>query len=222
MHPAQGIRFIHIAICREAREIEAQAHEAESPEELTALGQRVTRFATYNKHHTDGEEDGMYADLEAKAPHVRAAYVHDHREDNELFADVTRRITAAREADGATRPGLLNALRRQTIALTEHVLPHVHKEDVLITPLVCELFTPAEQGAQIGKMMARFPPDVLAQALPWLVAKIDADDRVAYISMVQKIMPPERFTGVCGWIRAGVPAEVWSGICARVPGLPNA
>jgi len=222
MNPAQGIRFIHIAICREAREIEAQAHEAESPEELAALGQRVTRFATYNKHHTDGEEDGMYAELEQKAPHVRGAYLHDHREDNELFADVAQRIAAASDADGATRPGLIRALRRQTIALTEHVLPHVHKEDTLITPLVIELFTPAEQGAQIGKMMARFPPDVLAQAVPWLIAKIDADDRVAYVSMIQRIMPPDRFAVTCGWIRGGVASGVWSDICARVPGLPSA
>jgi hypothetical protein len=222
MHPAQGIRFIHIAIGREAREIEAQAHEAESPEELTALGQRVTRFATYNKHHTDGEEDGMYAELELKAPHVRSAYLHDHREDNELFLDVSQRIVAAREASGATRPGCLKALRRQTIALTEHVLPHVHKEDTLITPLIVELFTPAEQGVQIGKMMARFPPDVLAQAVPWLIAKIDADDRVAYVSMIQRIMPADRFAGVCGWIRAGVAPDVWSGIAERVPGLPSA
>jgi hypothetical protein len=220
MHPAQGIRFIHIAICREVREIEAQAHEAESPEELTALGARLTLFAARNKFHTDGEEDGMYAELEVKAPHVRGAYLHDHKEDHDLFLDLSQRIVAAREASGATRAGLLAGVRRQAIALTEHVVPHVRKEDELITPLVCELFTPAEQGAQIGKMMAKFPPAQLASAVPWLIAKIDPDDRVAYVGMIQKVMPPDRFAVACGWIRDGVSADVWTGITSRVAGIP--
>ena len=220
MLPAQGIRFIHIAICREVREIEAQAHEAESPDELQALGERLALFGVRNKFHTDGEEDGMYAELELKAPHVRAAYLHDHRDDHALFVDLAERIRLAREATGATRAAQLVGVRRQAIALTEHVVPHVRKEDELITPLICELFTPAEQGAQIGKMMARFPPEQLARAVPWLIGKIDAEDRVAYVGMIQKVMPPERFAVTCGWIKSGVAADIWDGIAAKVAGLP--
>jgi hypothetical protein len=216
MLPAQGIRFIHIAISREVRAIEAQAHEAESPEELTALGERLALFAMRNKFHTDGEEDGMYAELEAKAPHVRAAYLHDHKDDHELVLDFAQKIVEAREASGAARAGALAKVRRQSIALTEHVLPHVRKEDELITPLVCELFSPAEQGAQIGKMMGRFPPAEMARAMPWLISMLDAEDRVAYVGMIQKVMPPERFSVACGWIRDGVAADVWGGIAARI------
>ena len=122
-------------------------------------------------------------------------------------------------AEAGLDPGLLAAMRRQSIALTEHVLPHVHKEDTLITPLVCELFTPAEQGAQIGKMMGGFPPELLAKAMPWMIRMIDVDDRVAYVQMIQKVMPPERFGVACGWIRGGVNTDVWSGIASRVPGV---
>ena len=99
------------------------------------------------------------------------------------------------------------------------MIPHITKEDTLITPLICELFTPAEQGAQIGKMMAKFSPDVMARVMPWLIAKIDLEDRVAYVGMIQKVMPADRFGVACGWIRGGVPADMWSGICARIPGL---
>jgi len=219
MQPAQGLRFIHAAICREARTIEDEAARAESPDQLAALADRVAFFAQVNRAHTDGEEAGMYPAIEAKVRHVGAAYLHDHRDDHELFADVAGRIAAAREATTATRAGLLGSMRRQTIALTEHLLPHVRKEDELITPLVVELFTPEEQGAQIGQMMARFTPDLLAKALPWLVSNIELDDRVAYMGMLKVVMPPERLTVACGWIRDGVAADVWAGITARVPGL---
>lgn len=218
MQPAQGVRFIHIALCREVHAIEEQAAVADSPTELTALAERLSRFTRFNKSHTDGEEVGLYAELELKAPHVRAAYLHDHQEDNAVALDFQQRIADAAAANGATRAGLLAKMRRQSIALTEHVLPHVHKEDTLITPLICELFSPPEQGAQIGKMMGAFTPDLLAQAIPWLVGMIDLEDRVAYVSMIQRVMPPERFTVACNWIKSGVPADVWSGITARVPG----
>lgn len=219
MQPAQGVRFVHIALCREARAIEDQAALADSPEELSALRERLARFGAINKAHTDGEEVGLYAELELKAPHVRAAYLHDHQEDNALVIDFTQRITDAAAATAATRAGLLAKVRRQSIALTEHVLPHVHKEDTLITPLVCELFSPPEQGALIGKMMGAFSPELLAKTIPWLVEMIDLDDRVAYVSMIQRVMPPDRFRVACGWIESGVAPDVWSGITARVPGI---
>jgi len=220
MQPAQGIRFVHIAICREVKAIEDQAAMIDSPAELAALGERVAQFHTVNKLHTDGEEISIYHDLEAKLPHVRGAYLHDHKEDHELFLDVSARIKSAAEADGATRPGILKGLRRQTIALTEHMLPHVHKEDTLVTPLLVEHFTPPEQGAQIGRLMAGFPPEVMARTLPWMIGHLDPDDRVTYVAMIQKIMPPDRFGIACGWIRAGIAADTWSAITARVPGCP--
>ena len=89
-------------------------------------------------------------------------------------------------------------MRRQAIALTEHVIPHVNKEDTLITPLVCETFTPPEQGAQIGRMMAGFPPDVMARTMPWMIGHLDDDDRVAYVGMMQKAIQQRDDAGSIG------------------------
>ena len=80
--------------------------------------------------------------------------------------------------------------------------------------------TRAEQGGQIGRLMANFPPEVMARTLPWMITHLDPEDRVAYVGVIQKIMPPERFGIACGWIRAGVAADLWSAIAARVPGCP--
>ena len=110
-------------------------------------------------------------------------------------------------------------MRRQTIALTEHVLPHVHKEDTLITPLLVEHFTPAEQGAQIGRMMADFPPEVMARTMPWMIGHLDPDDRVAYVGMIQKISRRSASPIACGWI-GRYRADTWSPITAGVPGCP--
>ena len=219
MQPAEGIRFIHAAICREVVELEDQAAVAESPEQLAALDQRLASFAQIVILHGEGEEASIYPAIETKLRAVGAAYLHDHQDEKALFADLRAKIAAARAASGATRAGALAKVRRQAIALTEHLTPHVHKEDALITPLLCELFTPPEQGAQIGQMMGVFPPDVMARTLPWLVGHLTPDDRVSYMMMLERALPPERFAGACGWIRGGVAADVWAGVTARVPGL---
>ena len=220
MQPAEGIRFIHTAIDAEVRELEADAAAADEPAILDAYGARFDRFATIVKAHNDGEEDGLFAELEQRSPRVAASYLFDHHDEAELFGAIRAQVAAAREASGATRAGELARLRRHAIALTEHVTAHVRKENELILPLVVELFSPPEQGAQIGKMMARFPPEMMAQVMPWLVSKLGADDRVAYVGMIQKVMPPERFPIACSWIRGGLGDAAWTALAARVPGLP--
>jgi hemerythrin-like domain-containing protein len=220
MQPAQGIRFIHTAIRREAHAIEEQAMAAEAPEQLGALRERVSWFAEINKLHTDGEELALYPELEQRARYVGAAYLHDHRDEHALFTDLVARIGEAETASAATRAGLLAKVRRQSIAMVEHVVPHVHKEDTLITPLICELFSPSEQGAHIGRMMGSFPPDKMAKVMPWMVTLIDAPDRITYVQMIRHALPADRFAGACAWLRTGCPTDVWRGIAAAVPDLP--
>jgi len=220
MQPADGIRFVHIAISAEVRELEATATAADEPDALAAYGARLEWFATIVKAHNDGEEDGLFAELEQRAPKVAATYLFDHHDESELFAVMRAQLASARAASSVTRAGELARLRRQAIALTEHVTVHVRKENELITPLVLELFSPPEQGAQIGKMMARFSPELMAQVMPWMVGKLELDDRCAYVGMIQRVMPPERFPVACGWIRGGIGDAAWAALAARVPGLP--
>jgi len=220
MQPAEGIRFVHIAIKAEVRELEADAIAADSPDALAAFGARLDRFATIVEAHNAGEEDGLFADLEQRAPRIAATYLFDHHDETELFAALRAQLATARGASAPARAGELAKLRRHAIALTEHVTAHVRKEDTLITPAVVELFSPPEQGAQIGKMMARFSPELMAQVMPWMVGKLELDDRCAYLGMIQRVMPPERFPIACGWIRGGIGDAAWAALAARVPGLP--
>ena len=221
MQPAENIRFIHTAISREVRELEDEAGVADGTEALDALAARLERFVMIVKGHNQGEEVGLFADLEQRAPRVAATYLFDHRDEAALFDAIRVRLAAARAASGTTRGGELATMRRHMVALTEHVTAHVRKEDELITPLVVELFSPPEQGAQIGKMMAQFPPTAMAMIMPWLVSKLELDDRVAYLGMLARAMPPERLVMAHGWIRAGLGEAAWATLAARVPGLPG-
>lgn len=220
MQPAEGVRFIHSAIDLEVRSLEADAFAAESDAQLEAYGARFSLFHTITKTHNDGEEASLFPDLDRKLPRVAATYLFDHEEEAALFDAIAGQIAAARAASSVTRAGELGKLRRHAVALTEHVTAHVRKENTLITPLVLELFTPPEQAAHVQAMIGRFSPDLMAKTLPWIIANNVFDEQCAYVGMMQKVMPPERFPTACAWIKSGIGEAAWSAIAAKVPGVP--
>jgi len=212
--PISGVRFVHAAICTEANAIE---RAAATDGGLGDALERITFLARTVKLHTDGEEASIFPALEEKMPAVAAGYLFDHDEEDALFAELLRLgddLKARDSVDTRTR------FRRQTVALTEHLLPHIRKEDTLVTPLLERLFTPPEQGALIGKMLAGFSPTDMAKVLPWIIRSVSADDREQYLRMMKGAMPPERFTGVAGSIKAGVDDAIWDELRRRLPELP--
>jgi hemerythrin-like domain-containing protein len=210
MQPAEGVRFIHTAIMREARDLEAAARDAKSADDLRAIADRLRFFTHVNHLHTQGEEVGPFAALEERLPHVRDAYVFDHAEEKKLTGNLERELE---KCIGAGKPS--PELVRATVAFTTHVELHATKENESLVPLITKTFSPAEQGVHVGKMMAGFSPADLQKILPWMFRWLDPADRVAYRSMLEKVMPPERFTVAMGWVRAGVSDEIWSEIAAR-------
>jgi hypothetical protein len=195
--PVRGIRFIHEAINREAAELERLASRAET----SAVGARLPFFKRVLHLHTAGEETSMFADLATRSPDVPASYILDHREEDELFAAVERSVP-----EGG--PSLLRA----TIALREHLRLHIRKEEELLIPLIERLFTPEEQGAQLGRMMASFTPADMGAVLPWLLTWLDASDRRAYLGMVERAAPPERFAALLQMLRGSLAPEVWQSL----------
>jgi hemerythrin HHE cation binding domain-containing protein len=194
--PARGVRFIHTAIEREAEEIERLAAAGEA----AAVAERLPLFKRVLALHTGGEEDSIFKDIDAHLPDVTAAYVLDHREEEERFAALERAA-----ADGAPQP-----LYRAAAALRDHLRLHIRKENELLIPIVERLYSPAEQGAQIARMMAAFAPADFAAVLPWLIEWLDPVDRRAYLGIVEAAAPPERFAAVLGMVRAGVSPGVWA------------
>lgn len=212
--PISGVRFVHAAICTE---VEAIERAAASDTDVGDALERITFLARTVKLHTDGEEASIFPALEEKMPAVAAAYLFDHDDEDALFAELLRLGDDLKTRDTVEKRA---RLRRQTIALTEHLVPHIRKEDTLVTPLLERLFSPAEQGALIGKMLAGFSPADMAKVLPWIIRSISPDDREQYLRMMKGAMPPERFAGVTGWIKAGVDGAVWDDLRRRLPELP--
>jgi hypothetical protein len=210
MQPAEGVFFIHEAICADVSELPSLASRADSGDALAALGQRVAFLDRAVKLHTDGEELGMYPQIEEKLRHYGDGYLYDHQMERKRFAAL-RSTIASSEKDISERA--LCDIQCQARALAEHLHHHVEKENKLVVPMLCELFTPAEQGAHMGKMMASFAPADMAAVVPWLIRNLQPQRRVGYVTMLKNASPPERYSALAGFIRSGVAPE----ICAALP-----
>jgi hypothetical protein len=203
--PARGIRFIHRAIQREIDTLESEAWAGR----VDGRWAERMGFLAHAVHlHTQAEEKSIFLDLEPKVPELAAPYLLDHDVEDEQFE---KAVAAGAKED-------LEAAKRLSTALAHHARLHIRKEEELVVPLLERHFAPAEQGAQIGRMMATFPPADLMAILPWMVQRLDVEDRVAYVTILQRTAPPERLPAMTGLIRNGIGEAAWAEVAARVPG----
>jgi hypothetical protein len=216
MQPAQGIFFIHEAIMKEAVELETAVQTARGALDAAALPERLQFFGRVLKVHTDAEAGSLFVDLESKVPGVRDGYLHDHDEEQKLVAEtVATARDSASQWNNASQAKLGAAVSR----LRGHVDSHISKENEVIVPLIMKLFSPQEQGAQAGRMIALIPQPELMKLVPWMMQRLTPERRVDYVKMMAGMSPPEQFKGFAKGLQAALPAEAWSALTKAVPQL---
>lgn len=213
--PISGLRFAHAAICKEARDIERDALAVDGPERAAGLASRLAFFANELHQHTRAEEQSIFPTLAARVAGADAPYLHDHRDEDALFAELSSLAerVAAGEGDGA-----LTRLRRQAVVLAEHVVSHVAKENEIVIPQLEALLPPEAQSATFGKMMIALAPG-MPTTLPWMVRQMEAPMRAEFLGTLQRALPPDRFRAFGEMVRVGVDLAVWTDLCERVPAL---
>jgi hemerythrin-like domain-containing protein len=218
--PIASVRFIHTAIDREAADIERRADTLTDADGARSLAEKVAFFERVNAYHTQGEETAIFPRLEEKAKHQAPAYLMDHEEERERFQEIKSLL--AQLAEGAVVDGAAHArLRRQTAALRDGLALHIRKENQIIVPLLDAAFSPAEQGAMVGKAISEIPQAEMPAVLPWLVGWLDPADREAYLRELLRVLPPPVIAAAAGWLSAKLPGDAWADLRRRIPELPG-
>ncbi|HEX2173831.1 MAG TPA: hemerythrin domain-containing protein [Dehalococcoidia bacterium] len=212
--PISGIRFIHAAIRREAEEIEALAHRPDV--DLATLAERIRFLERISEVHTSGEEEHMLTLLEEKVPRVAEAYTVDHADEDTLF-DELKDLIDGFQYDAADADRRLARIRRQTIALVEHLRGHVNKEERLLVPLLNERCSIEEQIACVEGIVSHIPREDMPTLFPWIINALDEDQAAAFASLTLESLPPSVQQASREWVRNGVSPEKWASLSRRVP-----
>ena len=216
--PIAGVRFIHVALEREAAAIEEQAVALHDAHGARALDDRVAFFERVNAYHTQGEELAIFPRLQEIAPHQAEPYLIDHEDERALFAEI--RTLLAHLASAPMLDAKAHArVARQTAALHDALALHIRKENELLVPLLDMAFPVGEQAAIVGKVIAAFPPAEMPLVLPWLVGWLSPADRESYMREMTRVAPPPVVAMAAGWLAAKLPADAWEDLKRRLPEL---
>jgi hypothetical protein len=175
------------------------------------LGETVDRFRFMNEvlvWHADGEEQGMFVELEGVAPCVAEAYEKDHRALDTAFDRLSAAVTA--------RDALETA--RATAAFRYYLEVHLNKEDAHLYRIIRERVSVEDQAKAVGVMAGGVPKDRFPEFVAWLYPLMGDQDRENMTRIWQMLMPDEVFIGACGLIQQAIGAQ-YGELTRRIPEL---
>jgi hemerythrin-like domain-containing protein len=177
----------------------------------------VNFLADVVKAHTHSEEEAIFPAITSHMEFIIPAYLFDHQEEDALFKAMKATLEKLPALEGTEKVKARRALHRDAIAIYEHIRLHATKEEELLIPLVEKFSSPAEQSAQVAKMMSLFDGELLKRVMPWMVERLGKDDRLAYLMMLKDSVAADAYRGLWSLIHAGVSAGVAASIVAMAP-----
>jgi len=205
--PLDVVKAFHSAFRRDMAAIDAAAHDTARGK--PGLEPVIERFRFFNEElvwHARAEELAVFPALEAVVPSVVEAYARDHRGLDAAYET----LNAAAAAHDAL------ATARATAAFKFHLDIHLAKEDAHLYRLVRERVP--ELDKMVGRMAGTVPPNRFPEAIAWLFAMLDPDDRENVTRVWQTLMPPPVFAQVKPLIRKAVGND-WAELTRKIPTL---
>ena len=210
--PLRALVFVHTALREELALLAEEAANLAVDNEGSLEDLRA-RFdwATEALHfHAKGEDAAVFPAIEERFPGAAMSFDDDHRTDDEIVAMMGERLEAWDDEGAAVEFAHLAG------TLADRASLHMDKEERLLVPFIEEGFTPEEQGAMLGGMMAEFPPEFMLRGVPWIFSHLDEELRIRYATALKNAMPPEPFAMHMGNVEAELGAEAWAPVAAAI------
>ncbi len=214
--PIRALRFIHDAIRAEYALLDDAVSGYTTPGQASAIVEPVKMLTRLIRGHVHGEDAGYFPALEAKAGPITKPFSMDHDDEGARLDALDACVD--RCAAGGTQADLIELKR--SIAIEGAIIDqHMAKEERLLWPLTEELFTPPEQGAIVGAIIAVIPREEMPVLVPWIMQRQTDADALAYVAVLEKAMPPPAFTMIMGAVKARTTEACWANIAGARPEL---
>jgi hypothetical protein len=188
------------------------------PESAHAFDERFEFLRAVLTAHSAAEDGIIFAALRLRGIEVPASQLlEDHQRELANIYDVHRLLVEARflgDEEPSVEP--LGKVRDAARHLHDDLLEHLAYEEEHVIPMVLDRVSPDDQARLLGKVVAENPPDLVPRLVPWMAAAIAPDHRVALVEDWQRSLPPERSAQLIGYLREGLPADMWTALTERV------
>jgi hypothetical protein len=207
--PLDSIRAIHNAFRKDLAAIDSAAYSAARG--LGNLDLVLKRYTFLNEvlvWHADGEEEYVFPALENVAPLVAEAYERDHRGLDSLFKLLNKAIQTSDTL----------AIARSTSSFDFFLDHHLDSEEAHLYRIFNERVALPDQGAIVGKMSQKIPPERFPEVVAWLYPLIGPDDQENMVRIMLQVLPKPVFENIAPLIQAAIGAQ-WSELTRRIPEL---
>jgi zinc finger-like protein len=224
--PLAGMHYIHEAILRELAAMEDAARDLATGArgDAAAVRERFEFLHEVTRGHAQGEDEIIFAAIDERVFHAATQSYHfEHNAEAEVYADIATLLAVLTAAPGAEdRRQAAQRLYRQTVALNTILSLHMRKEESQLIPLAAQHFTVEEQAVLSARSVQAYSPELLAKAIPWLLERLNPEERVEFVLMMEEMMPPPAFQGFAGMVARGVQPPLWQELTEKVPELAQA
>ncbi len=165
-------------------------------EELAATLDMLERLLGLCEVHLKDENEFIHPAIERVRPGSAARIAAEHVHHAEAIADL--RDLAGLVADGreAIRAVALERLYRALALFVADNFQHMDYEQSAHNAVLWANYSDAQLREIEQAIVASIPPSAMAEALHWFIPALNAPERSAMLSDMQRGMPPEAFAGI--------------------------
>jgi hypothetical protein len=159
--------------------------------------------------HVAHEDRHIHPALARKRPLLADALASEHRAHEEAIAEL--RAIASRLASGPEPLAAANgrALYLRFSSFVAEALDHMVEEELVVEPLLEQLYTDAELAAIQDALLASIGPDEMLAFLRVIVPANDAGVRARVLAGAKAAMPAAGFAALIDSYRPNLPDDEW-------------
>lgn len=147
--------------------------------------------------HLSHEDDYVHCALEQRAIASTVRLEHQHEQHRVRFDELYQLIAIVdAEEDDWARMVLGRRLYMTFTTFVAEDLEHMHEEETVTWPLLCELFTDAELEAIEMTILASLPPEMVIAFMRLMIPAMHPKERAGLLGGMQASAPPEAFAAV--------------------------
>jgi hemerythrin-like domain-containing protein len=205
--PVDSLKFAHHAIIAEVARIDEVLSNAQNADDMAPMNEALADLSQMLDGHTAGEEKGVFPRLKKIESHMADTYLHDHVNEKKVMQNLR----------DAVKDGKVPMAGRLAAVFRAHVEEHIEKENELVIPFLKESFDVPEQAQIVQDVLSAFTPEETQKFMPWIVARLPDPVAEAYVNVLSKVLPPERFEMAKGWIKDGLTEDQWTNLLKIAP-----
>ena len=153
----------------------------------------LRRQMALSARHLEHEEDFIHTPVERRSPGATTSLVADHDHHRREFRKIEELMSAIEHAPSSQRPLLGRKLYLAFSRFVAADFSHMAYEELVMLPLLHQLFSDEELIAIEGAIVASLPGEEMVAFMQLAVPAMNATERLGFMSFVRGGAPAEVF-----------------------------